>query len=333
MKQGKNITMREVAKLAEVSVSSVSRYLADPKSIQPLAAYKIKEAIQDLDYQPNVLARNLKQNRSNTIGIVVPYIDYTFGEICAVAADYFYERNYVAFTCQTNNDPDKEKYYVQSFLSQAVAGLMIAPCGINTDYLRTIAKNNKNIVVLDRREEIGCDIVAMDFEKCSYDLAMHMLGKNRCDGITVFLGAEHSIHTRDSIAGIRNAFLDTGRDSSKANLVFNCHKVENVINATRHLYEQLLPNQRPAILALGTAFVEYAIIALNQFGDKARERVDLGGFSMKKVIQRLRLDIPYILHDATAEGIAACEVLLGRITKKSEERPKLHELKPVYYLK
>ena len=52
----KKVTIREVAELAGVSISSVSRYLADPKSIQPLAAYNIKNAINELQYEPNMFA-------------------------------------------------------------------------------------------------------------------------------------------------------------------------------------------------------------------------------------------------------------------------------------
>lgn len=62
----KKVTIREVAELAGVSISSVSRYLADPKSIQPLAAYNIKNAINELQYEPNMFARNLKRGQTQT---------------------------------------------------------------------------------------------------------------------------------------------------------------------------------------------------------------------------------------------------------------------------
>lgn len=60
----KKVTIREVAALAGVSISSVSRYLKDPKSVQPLAAYNIKNVIRELEYEPNIFAQNLKRGRS-----------------------------------------------------------------------------------------------------------------------------------------------------------------------------------------------------------------------------------------------------------------------------
>ena len=70
----KKVTIREVAELAGVSISSVSRYLADPKSIQPLAAYNIKNAINELQYEPNMFARNLKRGQTQIVGLIVPHI-------------------------------------------------------------------------------------------------------------------------------------------------------------------------------------------------------------------------------------------------------------------
>ena len=77
----KKVTIREVAELAGVSISSVSRYLANPKSIQPLAAYNIKNAINELQYEPNMFARNLKRGQTQIVGLIVPHMEYFFGKI------------------------------------------------------------------------------------------------------------------------------------------------------------------------------------------------------------------------------------------------------------
>ena len=93
----KKVTIREVAELAGVSISSVSRYLADPKSIQPLAAYNIKNAINELQYEPNMFARNLKRGQTQIVGLIVPHMEYFFGKICHVVSDYFFERKYITY--------------------------------------------------------------------------------------------------------------------------------------------------------------------------------------------------------------------------------------------
>ena len=62
------------------------------KSIQPLAAYNIKNAINELQYEPNMFARNLKRGQTQIVGLIVPHMEYFFGKICHVVSDYFFER-------------------------------------------------------------------------------------------------------------------------------------------------------------------------------------------------------------------------------------------------
>ena len=93
----KKVTIREVAELAGVSISSVSRYLADPKSIQPLAAYNIKNAINELQYEPNMFARNLKRGQTQIVGLIVPHMEYFFGKravLCPGASEPESRRNH-----------------------------------------------------------------------------------------------------------------------------------------------------------------------------------------------------------------------------------------------
>lgn len=72
----KKVTIREVAELAGVSISSVSRYLAGSKKYPALAAYNIKNAINELQYEPNMFARNLKRGQTQIVGLIVPHMEY-----------------------------------------------------------------------------------------------------------------------------------------------------------------------------------------------------------------------------------------------------------------
>ena len=79
------ITVKDVAKHANVSPSSVSRYLNNPNSINAENAFRIKNAIDDLNYTPNPVARSLKSGRSNLIGVIVPSINSYFSLLCRAA--------------------------------------------------------------------------------------------------------------------------------------------------------------------------------------------------------------------------------------------------------
>ena len=67
----KKVTIKEVAEVSGVSISSVSRYIKDPNSINPIAAVKVAQAIKKLNYVPSSFAQNLRRGHSNTIGVLV----------------------------------------------------------------------------------------------------------------------------------------------------------------------------------------------------------------------------------------------------------------------
>ena len=71
----------------------------------------------------------------------------------------FFERKYITYICESDSEREKELFYVQELLNQRAAGIIIAPSGQNTPYLQGVTKNYKNMIAIDRQEDIGCDMV------------------------------------------------------------------------------------------------------------------------------------------------------------------------------
>ena len=147
--ENRKATIREVAQLAEVSVSSVSRYLADPGSVRAYAAYRRRGAIQPLGYEPNTFARGLRQGRGRTVGMVVPDLEFFYAKACRAVGDYFYERGYAVFVCSSDGDPAKEQFCVRQLQSQRVAGLIVSSSGLNPVFLEQQARQGVPLVLLD----------------------------------------------------------------------------------------------------------------------------------------------------------------------------------------
>ena len=118
MEKEKRATIKDVAALAGVSISTVSRYLSNPESVKPFAAYKIKDAVNQLGYVPNTFARSLRKGSSRTVGVVVPNLEFFFGKASKAISDYFYGQGYVTFICETDNESDKEKFFIQQLINQ-----------------------------------------------------------------------------------------------------------------------------------------------------------------------------------------------------------------------
>jgi len=119
--------IKDVAKHAGVSVTTVSRCFNNRGYISQSTRDKIEMACKELNYQPNEIARSLFKKKSNIIGVIIPRLDsYFFAELLQYIEDLLYKKGYKMLLCSTNGDEYKEKSYLDMFKAQKVDGVIIA---------------------------------------------------------------------------------------------------------------------------------------------------------------------------------------------------------------
>ncbi|RDB33299.1 MULTISPECIES: LacI family DNA-binding transcriptional regulator [unclassified Exiguobacterium] len=140
-------TIREVAKVANVSVATVSRVMNEKGYVSEKARTAVLQAIKQLDYRPNRVARSLFQKRSGLIGLIVPDITNPFfPQLARAVEDMAHQHGFQVILCNTDEQFQKEQEYIQSLEAMHVDGLIIT-----TNY-----SNNPNY------EELEVPIVALD---------------------------------------------------------------------------------------------------------------------------------------------------------------------------
>lgn len=324
----KKVTIREVAALAGVSISSVSRYLANPTSVQPSAAYKIKMAITDLNYEPCSAAQNLKRARSNTVGIIVPNAREFFGTIASLVTDFFFQRDLMAIVCVTGGDEQKERYFIQEMIKQKAAGIMIAPVGKNMDYLTRISQTYRNIVVIDRQEEFGRDIVMENHLNNAYQLVVHQLKKKSYDHILFLHGYRGSCSTRMCIQGSLKAMEETGYSEENVDRIMVDGKMERVQDALACLMQYAAPGKQLLLVAFGNDVLEYSVMGLQKQYSHWKDHCDICGFALPGAKEKLGLDCSLVIKNPLAEGAKAAELLYSLISDSGLDRaPAIHEVK------
>lgn len=167
----KRITMADVAKQANVSKSTVSQYLNNRFDYMATPTKeRIKKAIEDLGYQPNYVARSLKQKTTSTIGVIVANILHTFStQILQAIEDYFSEYGFHVIVCNSYNDPVKERRYIEMLRAKQVDGLIVVPSGGNSDIYERLIEENFPLVFMDRKlNELQVDTILLDNEFGSY---------------------------------------------------------------------------------------------------------------------------------------------------------------------
>ena len=111
-------TIKDIARELKVSPSTVSRALKDHPDISAETKRAVNELAEKLNYQPNAVALSFKQQRSNTIGVIIPEIvHYFFSSVISGIEDVAYEAGFNVIICQSNEMADREKANVKTLLA------------------------------------------------------------------------------------------------------------------------------------------------------------------------------------------------------------------------
>lgn len=173
------ITMADVAKEAGVSKSTVSQFLNKRyEYMGEETKARIEAAIKELNYQPNFLARSLKQKRTSTVGIIVANIMHRFStEVSRAIEDYFNKHDIHAIVCNADNDPVKEKKYIEMLRAKQVDGLIIFPTGQNVDLYQMMISEKYPVVFMDRKvpSDLYAPTVVSDNVQATASVVQHFI--------------------------------------------------------------------------------------------------------------------------------------------------------------
>ncbi len=141
-------TIKDVAERAGVTVTTVSRMLNNRVQISPKTREKINQAMKELDYQPNELARSLSKQNSNMIGLIVATANnYFFSKVINSIEHYSAAYGYKLLLCISNHEPEKEIEYFNMLKAHKVAGVILAS---HTQNLEKYLTFNAPIITFDR---------------------------------------------------------------------------------------------------------------------------------------------------------------------------------------
>lgn len=151
----KKVTMQDVAEKAGVSKSTVSQYINHRYEYMAEETKKrIEQSIHELGYIPNFIAKSLKQKKTSTIGVIVANILHTFStEIIRAIEDVCESNDVQIFVCNADDNPIKERSYIEMLRAKQVDGLIIFPSSKNVSLYQSLKNNGFPIVFVDRKVE------------------------------------------------------------------------------------------------------------------------------------------------------------------------------------
>ena len=208
------VTMAEVAKQAKVSKSTVSQFINKRYDYMSEDTKKrIEEAIRELNYQPNAVARSLKQKKTSTIGVIVANILHAFStQIIRTIEDESHEQDYHVIVCNADDDPVKEQRYIEMLRAKQVDGLIIFPAGDNLELYQSLVKAEFPVVFMDRLvPDVEADFILLDNEQASELAVRHFADKGyRRIGMVTTSLIHHVTPRIERMQGFKKALANHG---------------------------------------------------------------------------------------------------------------------------
>ncbi len=161
------VTIKDVAKMAEVSISTVSRVINDSKPVSPDARRRVLNAVEVLGYEPNEIARSLVTRKSNLIGVIVDDIgNYYVSQIVRGIEEVGRMYNYDIIIGSSYGSAETEMKFLQLFKTKQVEGIILASEILNKDVIKYIEDLKIEVVYLNRYYDVpGLSTVYLDNEK------------------------------------------------------------------------------------------------------------------------------------------------------------------------
>lgn len=311
----KRITIDDVASMAGVSKTTVSRYInGNHEILAEDTCRRIEEAVKTLDYRPNQMAQGLKRQRSNLIGMVVADITNPYSvAVLRGAEDVCKKNGYSLMVCNTDNDPSKEREYIFRLQQQRIDGLIINTTGHNNEFLQQFDRERTAVVLVDRKvPELEFDNVVVNNEEVTSETVRYLINQGY-QRIALFSEPFEGVSSRyERLVGFRAELSRQGHPSFNDVYLadrFVTGKIEEQLNA----FIEDSKGQSRVLFAVNGVVMLKLILALQAKGLNVPEDIAIAGFDNLDWTPAVGKGITTIAQPTYDIGVTAMELILLRI--------------------
>jgi LacI family transcriptional regulator len=307
----KHATIHDIAKKAGVSSSTVSRALQDNPVINDKTRARIKALASKLNYQPNVLAHNLRKGRSKMVGVLVPRIDHHFfSSVIGGIEKVLNEAGYNVLILQALDSIEKEIINVQSLLEQRIAGVLASPLAVSTEnkHYQQLVKNETPLIFFDNTFiNMPVSMVLNDDYKGARLATEHLIAQG-CKRI-LFLGGprENYIYKR-RFEGFRDV-MQENKLMIEEDLIFN-RKLDFISGnevAEAIMKQEIMPD---GAFSVTDHQAIHLMQALKRLGIKIPKQLAITGFSNADFSSLIEPSLTTIDQHSLEMGTLAAKMLL-----------------------
>ena len=310
----KKTTIKDIAKALGLHHTTVSRALRDHPDVNPKTKEKVKKMAEKLNYQPNLFARNLKNNKTNLIGVLVPEIQHHFfASAISGMEEVAQKHGYVLLVCQSNEKYEREVMNTRALMGNRVAGMLVSVSQTtkSDEHFRWFLKSGGRIVFFDRIMDIPNTIkVIVDDRTGGYKATKYLIEKGR-RRIAHIGGTNNLLISNERYRGYVRALEEAGLPFDENLVIWAGFQERNGEEAM----ETILKRGKPpdAIFAVNDPAALGAMTVLKRNGFKIPEDVSVVGFSNNPIAAFVDPPLTTIEQPAYEMGMEAIKALLEQI--------------------
>lgn len=299
----------DIARQAGVSTATVSRVLNESGTVQEDTRQRVLEAMRDLGYRPNMLARSLRRRQTHTIGLIVSDIENPFfTEVARAVETTAHERGYTMILCNTDESLEKEVMYVDVLFAKQVDGIILAPAPGDHGFLNEYLDRNARVAFVNRRvPDIPCPAVVCDDEPAMFALTRSLLSRGHAS-VGAVLGLRGAWTTDSRLAGFRRALEESGRLADDAWLFEGKARREGGYEAARQL--ATMPHPPSAVVAFNRLMLEGILAGLHEHAPRLLREVEVAGFGYSPLARVCHSSERYVIQPTHEIGRTAAALLI-----------------------
>jgi len=305
-------TIKDVARLAGVSTATVSHVINETRYVSAELQERVLHAMEALNYRPNVLAQGLRRGETHTIGLVVPdNANPFFAEVSRVVEDVGFDRGYSVILCNTGDDLERERVYIDVLIAKQVDGIIFIAAGDHHEHLVELTSANVPLVLADRDvKQSRADVVLVDNEQGGYRATGHLLdlGHQR---IGCIAGPSEATPSADRVKGYERALREAGASVYERLVVQGDFRYKGGEEAADRLLG--LDSPPSAIFACNDLMAIGTLRAIRKAGLRVPEDISVVGYDDIPLASAVSPPLTTVAQPVTELARISTELLLSRI--------------------
>ena len=308
-------TINDIAELAGVAKSTVSRYL-NGGNVSEKTKEKIRKVIEETNYEPNLFAQSLKAKKTNFIGVIAPTLDSFVTSTVLMAIDEELRKcNYTTLIISTSKHVDREIESLVSLSRQKVDGIILIATGVTAEHIETIHSIDIPVLIIAQEaEQFNC--IINDDYRAGFEMGQYIARKGHKS--VAYLGVTES---DIAVGQKRKQGIIEGLEKGGVRDIKTFLTEFNFQDASRVTQQLLDGGFEPSAIICATDTIAFgALKTLLRVGKKVPEDVSLAGFGGYNISEVIHPSMTTIRFNNEATGVMAAKTIV-RMTDGEEVPP------------